>query len=132
MPIEFDQLREELAQGEIPDTVGTRPAPSEKNLGNYAAWRLRKAWSDSGSLGPDHAVLFRQVVRWNGDRAFASLPNELLQYNEKCGITRKVDGVTVAEPFSPEWLDESLPTGLDSKPSWRRPDERFIAEGYLG
>jgi ATP-dependent DNA helicase RecQ len=132
MATEFDQLREELAQGSVPDAVGTRPSLSEENLGSYAAWRLRKAWSDSGLLGPDHAVLFRQVARWNGDRAFASLPNELLKFNEECGITRNVDGVTVAEPFSPGWLDESLPTVLDPKPSLRRPDERFLAEGYLG
>lgn len=131
METELGKLRDEFAKGTPGTRASVRPDLHEHGLQNYAAWRLRKAWMESELLGPDHAVLLRQLARWSKGVGFASLPEPLADLLSQCGIRRSVDGVLTTEPFVPEWLAEAPAEGIDLLPEQRRRDERLLAELYL-
>ncbi len=64
-------------KGRDPGGVGMAK-PEDNASVAYAVWRFLRAWATNPVLGPDHAVLLRQVVRWSGEPFVGDLPHELL------------------------------------------------------
>lgn len=131
-------LRSALAGG-TPDGValGERPA---NDSACYPIWRFLAAWQDASAhgapLGPDHAVLLRQVARWAGGAGLfvGGLPEPLATLGRTAGYGVSADGFLQSSPFLPSWLgsDPVDPIrGLDARPELRRPIEAVAAEGYL-
>jgi len=116
----------------IPDILD-KPKDDNTTV-DYAIWRFLRAWKDSGLLGPDQAVLFRQIVRWKNSVFLNDLPADLTKYFKSISVNKRLSGELMAEPFIPNWLNDDnidKKKGLDYQPEKRRPDESVLAEPYL-
>ena len=135
------ELTQESLRFERPPDVAGLPRPDSLSE-DYALWRFLRAWSHSGHLGTDHAVLLRQAVRWNARklclpklplfRGGPSVPDA--EIPRLVGLRLSVHGELEADPYAPKWLigeGERDAAKLDAKPVCRRPDERLLAEPYL-
>ena len=109
--------------------------PSEHCSAEYAVWRLKKAWLDGTSFGPDQAVLVRQAVRWSGGTLFVpALSQALRGALFQAGVRWSEAGTLSAEPFLPDWLDPTgidAARGIDAQPIRRQASESVPAESYL-
>src|ERR1039458_8413652 len=109
--------------------------PSEHCSAEYAVWRLKKAWLDGTSFGPDQAVLVRQAVRWSGGTLFVpALSQALRGALFQAGVRWSEAGTLSAEPFLPDWLDPTgidAERGIDAQPIRRQASESVPAESYL-
>jgi ATP-dependent DNA helicase RecQ len=124
-------------------TALDKEAPPEVSLdkpqmevpSDYAIWRFLHAWRLDRQLGPNQAVLIRQIALWQQGHLFiGKLPEVLAQYQSKVGIEVTLAGNLTAKPFKPTWLDNDYvdaAKGIDSKPEMRRVEENTLAEPYL-
>jgi ATP-dependent DNA helicase RecQ len=99
-----------------------------------AIWRFLKAWSDNSTLGPDHAVLLRQIARWSeGEWHLGSIPTTLSTFLARSQTVLSVMKSLRARPFRPSWLAEDvLPdAGIDGIPSLRFAGDPVRAESYV-
>ena len=88
--------------------------------------RFLRAWQDNPQLGPDHAVLMRQVARWHGHNLpIDCVPDELLPYMSHAGLSF-VPPYLNAEAFAPSWLSSAID---DSRPQRCVRQEQVPAEG---
>lgn len=127
-----EMLREAFVRGEPPTEAPTRPRGAQPLLN--AIWRFLHAWHRDQSLGPDHAVLLRQIARWSPGLHVGAIPLALEQHRLSAGISHAALGGLFAEPFLPRWLRASgvFPdAGIDAAPVVRRPVETTPAEPYL-
>lgn len=125
-------LREHLATGRPPTELP--PVPRPATAAEAAIWRFLRAWHDVPELGPDHAVLLRQIARWQPNVMVSRLPERLGALGRRARVTMTPTGVLEAEPFLPSWLgDDAIgpSIGIDGPPSLRRSDEAVPAEAYL-
>lgn len=112
--------------------------PKPFNLDNpsaVATWRFFKSWRDSGILGADEAVLFRQLVRWGLDGVYVpNIPAAFKQMLQRCSVNIDASGIVNAKSFMPKWLlNDALPEkGIDKAPSYRQDICSLNAEHYLG
>ncbi|MGL4554272.1 MAG: protein DpdF, partial [Gemmataceae bacterium] len=116
-------------QGSIGLSPGSLP---DRPCFEYAVWRFLHA-SATAAVGPDLAVLLRQVARWyGGTLVLPPLPREWAHLLPAVGLRQHADGELTAEAFAPDWLaDEPIPLGIDTPPHHARPDERTPAEAHL-
>src|SRR5215216_1785563 len=111
-------------------------ATIEKPLNNYsleyAIWRFLHAWRSNPTFGPDHAVLLRQIARWqDGNLFIRTLPNDLARYSGKAGVQVTPAGDLTARPYTPHWMKGDCidaNVGIDAKPVLRRCPEDILAE----
>jgi ATP-dependent DNA helicase RecQ len=100
-----------------------------------AIWRFLRVWESDPNIGPDHAVAFRQVARWQGQNLFVGkLPPALDEYSAQAGFEVTPAGTLRALPFAPEWLRNdhiNIALGIDGRPTVRRFQEEVLAEPYL-
>jgi ATP-dependent DNA helicase RecQ len=116
------------------DPGGGMPKPEDNASVASAVWRFLRAWSTHPALGPDHAVLLRQVARWSGEPFLGELPAALLPHAARAHVRLTEAGTLEAEPFAPAWLSENgidAQAGIDAKPVKRRAHEAVAAESYL-
>lgn len=134
MPLLVDQLRSSLNNCQAPRQVG-EPRPEDNTSLDYAIWRFLLSWAQNSEIGPDEAVLFRQIARWHGGHLhIGRIPETLARYAPKAGFHVDPSGSLAAHPFAPAWLiGNGLPEngGLDARPLPRRPGEQLPAEPYL-
>jgi ATP-dependent DNA helicase RecQ len=123
-------IRAALRSGVPPPPVSRPNGPPGPEV---AAWRFLHAWSGSGRLGADHAVLLRQLARARGG-FLGEVDAEFAALLRRAGVEVGSDGWLRAEPFRPEWLPDSrgTPDGIEPRPDLRRRDESFPAERWLG
>lgn len=129
----FEALRNALRQNS-PDGLLFDKPPTPHPARSSAIWRFLKAWKDSQELGPDHAVLLRQIARWSkGDWHLGFVPETLSQFFHASRIALSVTGVLTATPFRPSWLAaDALPNaGIDAIPSLRLVTDPVPAESYV-
>jgi ATP-dependent DNA helicase RecQ len=110
------------------------PKPADNASVGYAVWRFLHAWATHPALGPDHAVLLRQIARWSGGPFLGELPAALSAHTAGAQVRLTEAGTLEAEPFAPAWLSENAinpEAGIDAQPTKRRPQEAAPAEGYL-
>jgi ATP-dependent DNA helicase RecQ len=124
----YAQLREAFRTGTPPESLRK---PTYFASSEYAAWRFLHAWRENPEWTPDHAVLFRQLARWQPG-FIGDLPRRLAELLPRAGVEMSA-GSAKAEVFRPAWLHEdALPLeGIDAPPIHRRVDERLSAEPYL-
>jgi len=124
----YGPVREALRNG---GPVGVPQKPRDPNFAAYATWRFLHAWSETSEWGPDHAVLLRQLARWQ-EGFLGRVPESWEADLERAGVEVSPGGGMRARPFSPSWLESDLPSvGIDVVPVVRRPEERLDAEPYL-
>jgi ATP-dependent DNA helicase RecQ len=135
----LDLVQHSLASGKPPAELPARP----KNTlhADFACWRFLSAWTASGSLNADHAVLLRQVVRWSPSRLHIARPPDFDKGLAggpdpfaTAGLRVSHLGELEAVPFAPEWLfaeEHTAPAEIDRSPEQRRPDERIPGEPFL-
>jgi ATP-dependent DNA helicase RecQ len=115
--------------------VGAPPGPTSKPVDltapEYAAWRFLHAWRETPRWTADHAVLLRQLARWQPG-FIGRVPEGLARLLPRAGVELSAGSVRAA-PFRPDWLHEDalLADGVDVPPTSRRPDEALPAEPYL-
>jgi ATP-dependent DNA helicase RecQ len=103
----------------------------------YACWRLAHALHqlNGEAVGPDEAVLLRQVARWCDGPRIPSVPADLLAIaKQQAGVTLEAGGRLIARPFAPAFLHDDCvdpKIGVDIPPSIRRVDQPVPAEPYL-
>jgi ATP-dependent DNA helicase RecQ len=120
----YARLREAIRSGaptEVP------PKPKGLPSAEYAAWRILHAWAQDGEWGPDHAVLLRQLARWQ-EGFLGHVPEAWKADLERAGVEISPTGEVRARPFAPAWLEGET---IDTAPTERRPDEQSHAEPYL-
>lgn len=133
----IEALRATLATQNPPVVPDVRPTQTDGVA--YPVWRLLLAWRhalESGRrLGPDHAVLLRQVVRWHGDEVYiGDLTPEFIQFTSRAGLDLTDTGFLRALPFLPSWLTDPTVNpseGIDPPPERRRPVESVPGEAFL-
>src|SRR4051812_8406041 len=86
-------------RGRDPGGVGM-PKPEDNASVAYTVWRFLRAWATNPALGPDHAVLLRQVVRWSGETFVGELPPDLLPHAARAHVRLTEAGTLEAEPFA--------------------------------
>lgn len=134
MPL-IQALRSALKGSIPPGEMIDKPKGEEYAHLSYAIWRFLQSWSFNGKIGPDEAVLFRQIGRWQPRKLFLeSVPDELSDFSKLADFEITPAGHLYATPFRPSWLqnnaiDEKF--GIDPRPEERRCDESFPAEPYL-
>ena len=106
----------------------------ESGPSTYAVHRFLHAWSQVPALGPDHAVLLRQVLEWSGVPslalgAHAALAPPSAETLAKAGIEWTTANEIILHPYRPAWLP--CQDTLTAPPHERAPDETFPAEAYL-
>ena len=124
-------LRNALRADRPPESTSCKPPEPGREA---AIWRFLKAWSGSGQLGCDEAVLFRQAIRWGLDGVNIPVANRgLIDLLERASVTVDASGIVSATPFCPKWIEHDvLPTdGIDSVPIYRQDPVRVPAEHYL-
>lgn len=131
----LEQLHTAFARGSV-EAVPEKPPINKYNSLDYAIWRFLHAWHQSGELQADHAVLLRQIVRWNGAGNFfaGKLPPHFIPHIKKAGIAMTPIGDLSAAPFAPDWLWGNFvnaESNIDAKPVKRRLDEDVAGESYL-
>jgi len=129
-----DQLRRSLNECQAPrQFVESRPHDSTSI--DYAIWSFLRCWAQNLEIGPDEAVLFRQIARWHaGHLHVGKIPEELAGYAAKASFNVDPSGSLSARPFAPAWLlGNAVPEneGIDARPVLRRPGEEVPAEPYL-
>lgn len=109
--------------------------PRESYTLDGAIWRFLRVWENDQSIGPDHAVAFRQIARWQGQNLFVGkLPAALDEYRAQAGFEVTPAGTLRSLPFTPEWLLNDCiknTEGIDGRPTVRRFQEEVLAEPYL-
>src|SRR5947208_1436520 len=93
-------------RGQDPGGIGM-PKPEDNVSVAYAVWRFLRAWAMQPTLGPDHAVLLRQVARWSSEPFVGKLPAELLPHAARAHVRLTEAGTLEAEPFAPAWLADN-------------------------
>lgn len=129
----FRAFRSALAQGHPPLELFEKPSAPKPPI-DAAIWRFLKSWSDSGTLGPDQAVLFRQVARWGPEGMHVqNLPDYFRDWLSKCSVSINASGIVSTGSFVPTWIkDDVLPsTGIDAIPDYRQDRRRLDAEHYV-
>lgn len=131
----IEQLHAAFARGSV-EALPKKPSICKFNSLDYAIWRFLHAWHQSGELLADHAVLLRQIVRWNGASTFypGKLPSNFIPLAKKAGIAMTPIGDLSAAPFAPDWLWGNFvnaESDIDAKPTKRRLDEDVAGESYL-
>src|SRR5689334_4374460 len=129
---EVEALRRALRQNSPDGFLFEKPSVPNPAL-SYATWRFLKAWTDDRAFGPDHAVLLRQIARWEeGTCHIGTCPSDLAIHFTKASIEIDVVGAVRAKPFLPAWLaDDALPAdGVDAAPSLRQSIDQPPAESY--
>jgi ATP-dependent DNA helicase RecQ len=97
----------------------------------YAAWRFVHVWAQGPTWSPDHAVLLRQLVRWQPG-FLGAIPEAWQASLARAGVSVDASGHASARPYAPAWLDPHVPSsGIDSAPEARLPEEETGAEPYL-
>jgi len=130
--IEVERLRSALRQNSPDGFLFEKPSAPRPALA-YAIWRFLKAWSDDQVLGPDQAVLLRQIAEWSeGPWHIGSCPPELTSHFGKACVALTDVGALRAAPFRPSWLtDDVLPaSGIDAAPTLRQVIDLLPAESY--
>jgi ATP-dependent DNA helicase RecQ len=126
-------LVESLRTGVAPLEVPEKPATTWG--WEYGFWRFLKALHDEAGVGPDHAVLLRQAIRWwNGtqlivDRVAPSVRDAATFAGIEVG-----PGQLRVRPFAPVWLTQEgiePERGIDGRPDGRLLDESITAEPWL-
>ena len=133
----IDTLREALASGDPTRTPFPEPLGSADV--SYPIWRLLRSWGrvrdDGGTIGPDQAVLLRQVARWYGGGIHVGrMPTEFLNLGGRADYALDDAGFLRARPFLPTWLQHDIidsQRGLDRPPELRRTREDIPGEAYL-
>ncbi|MBS1807637.1 MAG: ATP-dependent DNA helicase RecQ [Acidobacteria bacterium] len=129
----IETLRTALDLESPPEVIPDKPQMTDPS--DYAIWRFLRAWHLDKQLGADHAVLLRQIARWQRGYLFVrKLPAALSQYQSKVGIEVTPAGSLIATPFVPSWLGDDCvdaAKGIDMKPELRRDAEDISAEPYL-
>lgn len=129
----LETLRTALDSEAPPEASPDKPQMTA--LSDYAIWRFLHAWHLDHQLGPDHAVLLRQIARWQQGYLFVrGLSAALSRYQSKVGFVVTPAGNLTAAPFAPPWLADDcvdVARGIDSKPALRREVENISAEPYL-
>lgn len=129
----LETLKTALERGSPPEVIPSQPGMADAS--DYAVWRFLQAWQLDQQLGPDQAVLLRQLARWrHGNLFVGKLPAALTCYQSKVGIEVTPAGNLIAKPFKPSWLDDDYvdaATGIDARPEPRREAEEITAEPYL-
>lgn len=117
-------------------SISSRPLPlSDHTWGlEHAVSRLSAALGDS-TFSLDHAVLLRQCLRMlptSDPLVVEGLPEGVSQLLSKVGVTRQLDGVLYATPFSPSWLDEFPAPEVDAPARAPVVDDATVpGEGWL-
>ena len=131
--IAIETLRRALELGS--PTGLTFGKPPESYTLDGAIWRFLRVWDSDPNIGPDHAVAFRQIARWQGQNLFVGkLPPTLEEYSAQAGFEVTPAGTLRALPFAPEWLQNDYinkSQGIDGRPTVRRFQEAVLAEPYL-
>ena len=130
---EVEALRDALRHNTPDGFLFDKPPASHRAL-SCAIWRFLKAWSDSRTLGSDHAVLLRQIGRWSqGEWHLGAVPADISAHFGRSHIALSETGSLRAEPFRPSWLtDDLIPkAGIDDVPSLRLAIDLTKAEPYL-
>lgn len=130
---DVEALRNALRQNTPAGLLFDKP-PAPQPARTSAIWRFLKAWNDNPELGPDHAVLLRQIARWSaGDWHLGFVPETLTRFFPNSQVDLSVTGSLRAAPFRPSWLTEdALPdVGIDGIPSLRLATDSVPAESYL-
>lgn len=134
MPL-IQALRSALQQSAPPKDVPEKPKPEEYSHLSYAIWRFLRSWALNGTIGPDEAVLFRQIARWQPRELFiGTIPDELSCYGKLADFEITHAGNLCAAPFKPSWLHSNAieeKSGIDPRPAERRCDESLWAEPYI-
>jgi ATP-dependent DNA helicase RecQ len=121
--------------GQSPQPLCVLEKPPENWGAEYAVWRLKQAWREGTSFGPDQAVLVRQAIRWSGAPLFVhTLPHALRGPLIQAGICWSEAGTLSAKPFLPDWLDHTgidSRCGIDAQPTLRQASEGVPAESFL-
>ena len=128
-------LEQALRQESPADDAELAKAAAKKTYSTeYAIWRFLLSWKDGGQIGPDQAVLFRQILRWSGGLTLNSVPKALSKYFDRLKIKAKHGARLEAESFLPKWLSKDSidkKEGIDAGPKERRINEEIYAEPYL-
>jgi ATP-dependent DNA helicase RecQ len=124
----FALVRQAVRTG-VPTEVP--PKPNGPPSAAYAAWRFLHAWQHTPEWGPDHAVLLRQLARWQ--QGFVGrVPDAWATNLARAGVEIAPSGDIRARPYAPSWLVDDVSQGdIDAMPKLRRPDEQQAAEPYL-
>ena len=127
----FEKGYSNISAENLPKPSGDAFSPSD-----YAIWRFLKSWGRSQVIGPDEAVLFRQIVRWTKDASviFPSVPEELKRFSAEISVDFKPSGHLLAKRFEPAWaIEDGFDTKhpIDAPPQKRRFNEALPAEPYL-
>lgn len=134
MALLVEQLRQSLNEGQAPSQT-VELLPEDNTSLDYAIWRFLRSWKHNGEIGPDEAVLFRQIGRWQtGNLHVGKIPEKLAGYSSEANFYVDPSGSLSARPFAPNWLTENGVRdyeGIDVKPVPRRPAEEIPAEPYL-
>jgi ATP-dependent DNA helicase RecQ len=129
----IETLRSNLDRGD--PGYATIEKPLNNHSLEYAIWRFLHAWRSNPTFGPDHAVLLRQIARWqDGNLFIRTLPNDLARYSGKAGVQVTPAGDLTARPYTPHWMKGDCidaNVGIDAKPVLRRCPEDILAEPYL-
>jgi ATP-dependent DNA helicase RecQ len=131
--IAIDALRRSLELGDPTGLADEKPRESYTLDG--AIWRFLRVWENNRVIGPDHAVAFRQIARWQGQNLFVGkLPPSLEEYSGQTDFEVTPAGTLKASPFTPNWLRNDCINnvqGIDGRPTVRRFQEEIVAESYL-
>jgi ATP-dependent DNA helicase RecQ len=131
--LDVEALRDSFRKNKPGGLLSEKPPAPQPALSS-AIWRFHKAWSDNPTLGPDHAVLLRQIARWSeGNWHLGSAPNELVSLFSKVRLSYSITGSLEAAPFRPTWLgEETLPdVGIDERPRCRMAIDAEAAESFV-
>lgn len=127
----------EALQSALAVRSGPRPAPPKPKQTwgfDYAVWRLLTVLGD-GPLSVDSAILLRQCLRYlgaNDQLVVRHLAADLLDLLRVVGVEQLVDGTIVAEPYKPQWINESPAPEVDAPARERvTPEEEIPAEPWL-
>lgn len=134
MTLLVDQFRRSLNECQPPRQFDAS-RPNDNTSLDYAIWSFLHSWAQNTEIGPDEAVLFRQIARWQtGHLHVGRIPEDLAGYAGRAGFHVDPSGSLSASPFVPEWLvGNAVPEneGIDVRPILRRPGEEVPAEPYL-
>lgn len=126
------QLRNALRSGRPPENL-TSISDHAEPTPTWAVHRFLQSWSEGRVLGPDQAVLLRQVLRWSNTACLPiGAPLGLDAFNRhlgKAGLEWSAAGYLYTRSFQPHWLPDL--EGCDDPPIRRALDESFPAEAYL-
>lgn len=129
----YKLFRDAIAAGNPQTDALDKPLGPDPPL-DSAIWRFLKRWQGSGRLGADHAVLFRQVIRWGGDGFHVpNIPDAFKQVLANCAVDVSASGIVTAAPFRPGWIMDDVlpPDGVDSAPVYRQDRNRLPGEPFL-